>query len=110
MLGNNPKQLRVSAFARAVIFTMLAACALLAGPSTSAQENDDARALNIEAERLYYEGRYDEAIPLAERSLAIREKAFGPEHPNVAKSLNTLALLYKAKILTSNPDQLMWTG
>ncbi len=28
------------------------------------------------------------------RALAIREKALGPDHPNVATSLNNLALLY----------------
>ncbi len=34
---------------------------------------------------------------LYKRSLAIREKALGPEHPNVAQSLNNLALLYDAQ-------------
>ena len=32
--------------------------------------------------------------PLYERALAISEKALGPEHPDVATSLNNLALLY----------------
>ncbi len=31
---------------------------------------------------------------LLSRALAIREKALGPEHPDVATSLNNLALLY----------------
>ena len=35
--------------------------------------------------------------PLYERALAIREKALGPDHPDVAKSLNNLALLYRAQ-------------
>ncbi len=35
--------------------------------------------------------------PLYKRSLAIREKALGPEHPHVAVSLNNLALLYQAQ-------------
>ena len=30
------------------------------------------------------QGRYVEAEPLMKRSLAIREKALGPEHPSVA--------------------------
>ena len=30
-----------------------------------------------------------------ERSLAIREKVLGPDHPNVAQSLNNLAGLYR---------------
>ena len=32
-------------------------------------------------------------MPLAERALAIREKVLGKEHPDVASSLNNLALL-----------------
>ena len=31
------------------------------------------------------------------RALAISEKALGPEHPDVAISLNNLALLYRAQ-------------
>jgi len=36
---------------------------------------------------------YAKAEPLLERALAIREKAFGPEHPDTAMSLNNLACL-----------------
>ncbi|MCX5683585.1 MAG: tetratricopeptide repeat protein, partial [Planctomycetota bacterium] len=37
-----------------------------------------------------------QAEPLYKRSLAIREKALGPDHPLVALSLENLAALYKA--------------
>eukprot|EP00752_Nemacystus_decipiens_P017370 g15565.t2 len=37
------------------------------------------------------QGNYDDAKPLYERSLAIREKVLGPDHPDVASSLNNLA-------------------
>ncbi len=40
------------------------------------------------------QGHYAEAEPLYKRSLAIREKALGPEHPAVATSLNNLAGFY----------------
>ncbi len=44
---------------------------------------------------LYYkQGKYAEAEPLHKRALAIREKAFGPNHPDVASSLNGLGWLY----------------
>ena len=43
------------------------------------------------------QGNYAEAAPLLQRSLAIREKALGPEHPDVATSLNNLAGLYQAQ-------------
>ena len=42
------------------------------------------------------QGQYAKAEPLYQRSLAIREKALGPEHPDVANSLNNLAELYRA--------------
>ena len=41
------------------------------------------------------QGRYAEAEPLYKRALAIREKALGPDHPDVATSLNNLAVLYR---------------
>ena len=40
------------------------------------------------------QGQYAQAEPLYQRSLAIREKALGPDHPDVAQSLNNLAGLY----------------
>ena len=41
-----------------------------------------------------HQGRYGEAEPLYRRALAIREKALGPDHPDVAQHLNSLAGLY----------------
>ena len=37
--------------------------------------------------------RLSEAEPLMRRALAIDEKSFGPDHPNVARDLNNLAVL-----------------
>ncbi len=41
------------------------------------------------------QGRYAEAEPLYQRALAIREKALGPEHPDVATSLENYADLLR---------------
>jgi len=41
------------------------------------------------------QGRYDEVEPLYQRSLAIVEKALGPEHPDVATSLENYAPLLR---------------
>jgi tetratricopeptide (TPR) repeat protein len=60
------------------------------------QDLQEAEALNRQVVQLYNQGRYAQAIPLAERVLAIREKALGPAHPDVANSLNNLAALYEA--------------
>jgi CHAT domain-containing protein/Tfp pilus assembly protein PilF len=57
----------------------------------------EASDLNQQVVRLYTEGKYEEAIPIAERALDIREKALGPVNPDVATSLYNLAQLYRAK-------------
>ena len=73
---------------------------LLAEPHAAfAQSLDEATALNQQATQLYNQGRYSEAIPLAERALAIREKTRGPDHPDVAASLNNLGALYRTRPL-----------
>ena len=58
-------------------------------------QTKEADALYVQQERLYKQGRYTEAISLAQRILAIREKSLGPNHPDVAISLNNLASLYQ---------------
>lgn len=45
----------------------------------------------------FTQGRFEAAEPLFMRALAIWEKAFGPDHPGVAKSLSNLALLFQAQ-------------
>lgn len=44
------------------------------------------------------QGKYDEAGPLYERSLAIREKAVGPDHPDVATALSNRAGLLRVQV------------
>jgi CHAT domain-containing protein/Tfp pilus assembly protein PilF len=57
---------------------------------------EQAQALSNQAASLSEQGRFKDAVSLAERSLAIREKALGPEHPDVAIALIGLAEQYKA--------------
>lgn len=68
---------------------------LLVGNGLCQDDLEQAADLHRQIIQLYQKGRYEEAIPLAKRSLAIREKALGPGHPDVATSLNNLASLYK---------------
>ena len=58
---------------------------------TALAQVDEAAALNQQVLQLYSQGRYSEAIPLAQRTLAIVEKALGPDNPDVATALNNLA-------------------
>jgi tetratricopeptide (TPR) repeat protein len=55
---------------------------------------DDPDILDQLGSSLTAAGNYVQAEPLHKRSLTISEKALGPEHPNVARSLINLALLY----------------
>lgn len=66
--------------------------------------NDEILALYLNNAGYVFEkaGLYDKTKALYERSLAIREKIFGKEHPDVATSLNNLAGLYQVQ---SNYDQ-----
>ena len=94
----------VRPFARLVLLT---AAVLLLPVETNAQVRSasadgnvaevlDAAELNSQVLQLFGQGRYAEAVPLAQRGLAIVEKAHGPEHPDTGTRLNNLAELYRA--------------
>ena len=70
---------------------------LLAQTSPSTQPQDPlerAAALNQQVAELYQAGQYQEAIPLAEEALAIRQEQLGENHPDVAIILLSLASLH----------------
>ena len=56
----------------------------------------EAKELDKKANELFDAGNYDEALPLAQKSLEIKEKELGKGHPEVAVSLNSLAMIYHA--------------
>jgi len=51
--------------------------------------------LNQEVMELYRAGKYDRAIVVAQKALQVAEQNAGPDHPDVATSLNNLASLYQ---------------
>ena len=57
--------------------------------------DDDPRLLNQQVLKLYQQGKYQEAVPIAERVLAIEKRILGPEDPDTATSLDNLAALYR---------------
>ncbi len=67
-----------------------------ATPAKPAQskELEEAERIQKEADKLINAGKPGEALPLAERALAIREKALGTDDPLVADSLRTLGNAY----------------
>lgn len=66
----------------------------------------DAREQNAELQRLIGERKFDEALPMAERILAAREQALGPEHPEVATVLTRLATILRSKPKPDLPQAL----
>jgi CHAT domain-containing protein/Tfp pilus assembly protein PilF len=74
---------------------------LLLKPSVAAIDNDsalhEARKLYQGALKLRDADKYDEAIPLFERALEIRERILGRDHRDVADVLNSMAILYYYK-------------
>jgi CHAT domain-containing protein/tetratricopeptide (TPR) repeat protein len=61
-----------------------------------AQPADELNALNARVTELYQQGRYGEAVGLAEHVLRLAERSHGPDHPAVGTSLNTLGAVYRA--------------
>jgi CHAT domain-containing protein/Tfp pilus assembly protein PilF len=66
----------------------------------------DARKQFIEAIKLRRAGKYDEALPPAERAMEIREKWLGTEHRDVAAAINLLANIYAEKGAYGNAEPL----
>jgi tetratricopeptide (TPR) repeat protein len=58
---------------------------------------ESVRLLHATGIYLYERGRYAESEPLLEQTLALREKTLGPEHPDVAVTINNLAELYRSR-------------
>ncbi|MCK5186228.1 MAG: tetratricopeptide repeat protein [Deltaproteobacteria bacterium] len=53
--------------------------------------------LNAKVIILYQQGRYSDAANVAKEALKVAKRTFGPDHPDVATSLNNLALLYRSQ-------------
>ena len=47
--------------------------------------------MNQRVVELFAQGKYREALELAQKALAIRQQLLGEEHPDYAASLNNLA-------------------
>jgi CHAT domain-containing protein/Tfp pilus assembly protein PilF len=54
-------------------------------------------ALQQETVKLYREGKYAEALPLAQSAVELAQKTVGADHPETATSLNNLAFLYESQ-------------
>ena len=94
---------------RKLAISLMAAAALVSAPLShatpvlvaqapapqSSGNQPDVEALVERAGKLQAEGKYGKAATIWRQVLAIAEQALGPNHPDVANSLNDLALLLK---------------
>ena len=62
-----------------------------------APELKEASDLSLSVVKLFKEGKFDEAVPLAKRALEIRERLLPPGDPGVLTALGNLGNLYNAK-------------
>lgn len=73
----------------------------LPGPSAAAPRARavpaEERRLAADIERLRRAWKHREALPLAERLVALREAALDPEHPDLAEALHILGSLYRSR-------------
>src|SRR5262249_44602667 len=83
---------------RVVVLFGLVALVASSGPlEAQTKGTEDLDALTGEGGNLYQGGKFAEATEILKQSLGLAETKFGPNHPQVAKSLNNLALLYRAQ-------------
>jgi len=75
-------------------FVLLALGFLLLSCSTSSAEDDDLRTLNQQVIQLIEQGKYQEAIPIAERAVEVAKRTRGPEDLVTADTLNSLGFLF----------------
>jgi tetratricopeptide (TPR) repeat protein len=78
-----------------IILIMLAIGFGLAFSAQVQAEDNTAAQLNRQIEELKNQGKYEEAIPLAEQLVALRRQAYGDQHAETVASIDTLAALYK---------------
>jgi tetratricopeptide (TPR) repeat protein len=76
---------------RSWMMTVFVACVIAI---TSARGAETWAELNAQVNKLYQAGKYGEAVPMAQKAVAVAKAEFGAESTAVATSLNNLAGLY----------------
>jgi tetratricopeptide (TPR) repeat protein len=83
------------------IITLLLIATSITVPNPYSQQESaelkEARTLTDSVIKLFNQGKYDEALPLAKRVLETREKVLPRTDPQIASALNNLGELYTAK-------------
>src|SRR5262245_35907826 len=66
----------------------------LAGPA-QAQGQDDLARLSAEVSRLHGQGKYAQAVPIAQRYVELARQQYGEEHPAFATAVTWLAIVHR---------------
>jgi tetratricopeptide (TPR) repeat protein/CHAT domain-containing protein len=83
---------------RALVNLVLAGLVATAGPVIGwAQDSSELTALHGQVSRLHGQGRYAEALPLAERYVALARQRYGEHRTEYATAISWLAGLYKTQ-------------
>jgi TonB family protein len=80
----------------AVSVALILSTTHVVGQTDSAQLVES-RDLNAKVIKLFGEGKFDEALPLAKQALQLRETALGPIHPDLIPLLTNLGEIFSAK-------------
>ena len=77
-------------------FVLLALGLWIFACPASQSDDDEFNLLNQQVQTLFTQGKYQQAIPLAQKAVEIAKRVYGPEHAGTATSLNNLGELYWA--------------
>ena len=95
--------MRVSRFVFLVVIVLFAT---VGNAILVCAQTDEATDLDKRVGELYMAGRAAEAVPLAKRSLALREATLPADHPAIGTSLNNLGLLHQAAGETDEAERM----
>lgn len=82
----------------------IVACLMLSLPGSAAAQSETFTTTYQRYNALLDQGRYAEAVPLAQELVTLSEQEFGPKHENTAALLYQLALLLKSQHRTKDAE------
>ena len=72
-------------------------CGIALAEAARAQGQDDLDRLRAEVSRLHGQGKYTQALPIAQRYVELARQRHGEEHPAFAGAISWLAYVYRAQ-------------
>jgi hypothetical protein len=79
---------------RRLLALVVAVCGVALASAARAQGQDDLARLNAEVIRLHEQGKFAEALPIAQRFVELARQRLGEEHPGFAMAVSSLAIVY----------------